>query len=484
MKRRNKKRQAIQSRMVFIIGLLLCLYPVASHLLAQLDQTDLVDTYLNQSAQIDQAAIELAIEQAQQYNRLLYQTQGNAIGELKETLLSQEKYQALLNLSGNGVMASIEIPAIQVNLPVYHGTAEVVLQKGAGHVEMTSLPIGGVNTRCVLSGHRGLPSSWLFTRLDELEEGDLFYIHVFNQTLAYQVFEIKVIEPTAVEELRIVEGQDLVSLVTCTPYGINSHRLVVTGKRIAFEQQSYLDIQPSIPSLRETVLLILPLLFIFIAFLRWYLDRKEHQKSMRRNNSKKRRHTASVLLFVLLMTTSVQASEVGSIRIVLADTTDHCDKADVQFDLVQVAKIVDGQYVWRDDLAEVPLDLNHMETAEALKEAAKQLASLHLKADYVLKTDETGNCLQTNLAQGVYLLSVNDQADYEEMEPMLISLPYHLDQETLLYDVEITPKHQPLSETVPDTGIDDRSPYMVLAALASFGIAGWRYDVRKRKKQE
>ena len=148
-------------------------------------------------------------------------------------------YLDVLNLSGDGVMGYIEIPRISVRLPIFHGSDDEVLQKGAGHIEQTFLPVGGEGSHAVITGHRGLPSAELFTRLDELEQGDLFYIHVLDEVLAYEVDQITVVLPTELENIRAVEGEDLVTLVTCTPYAVNTHRLLVRGRRTEYVPQEY-----------------------------------------------------------------------------------------------------------------------------------------------------------------------------------------------------------------------------------------------------
>ena len=145
-------------------------------------------------------------------------------------------YQNLLNV--NGTMGYLVIPKINVNLPIYHGTSDATLQKGVGHLEGTSLPVGGAGTHAVLTGHTGLPSARLFTDLTELAEGDVFYVHVLSEVLAYQVDQIKVVEPTDTGDLQLTPGQDYVTLMTCTPYGINDHRLLVRGTRIAYDPQT------------------------------------------------------------------------------------------------------------------------------------------------------------------------------------------------------------------------------------------------------
>ena len=149
----------------------------------------------------------------------------------------QAQYESLLDISGTGIMGYIEIPSINVSLPIYHGTSDSVLQIAVGHLDWTSLPVGGESTHCVLSGHRGLPSAKLFTNLDQIVEGDTFIIRVLDEVLTYEVDRILIVEPEDVTALQIESGKDLCTLVTCTPYGINSHRLLVRGHRVETEQE-------------------------------------------------------------------------------------------------------------------------------------------------------------------------------------------------------------------------------------------------------
>ena len=196
-------------------------------------------------------------------------------------------YTSVLNISDDGVMASVEIPKIGVNLPIYHGTSEETLTKGVGHIQSTSLPIGGKSTHSVLTGHTGLPSAELFTKLDLLKENDIFYIHVLDEILTYKVYEIKVILPDEIDELRVVNDDDLLTLVTCTPYGINSHRLLVKARRTEYEEYVPSNDNQSQYTLAETVkhnyfvigLIIggIILLMIFIVVI--IIKRKNSKKS-------------------------------------------------------------------------------------------------------------------------------------------------------------------------------------------------------------
>lgn len=249
---------------MFLAGFCLCIYPVVGSALFGRNQKDKIQTYEKAVEEISKEELDMELEQAVFYNQQLFQTQGRLLSDSDRRGLSSERYEELLNLWQTGMMCSIEIPKISVYLPVYHGTDETVLSAGIGHLEGSSLPVGGENTRCVLAGHRGLPSAKLFTRLDELEVSDLFYIHTLDQVLAYQITEIEVLKPEETDALRIVPEKDLVSLVTCTPYGINTHRLVVTGERVAYEQITYEKQEPKIPSIRELGFVIVPLTALFL----------------------------------------------------------------------------------------------------------------------------------------------------------------------------------------------------------------------------
>lgn len=213
---------------LLLIGLSLLLYPTVSDYWNSFHQTRAIATYAENVAALDNASYDAIWDAARQYNR-------NLLNRSNSFLLSEEQkaeYESLLDISGQGVMGYIEIPEIDVSLPIYHGTEDPVLQVAIGHLEWTSLPVGGESTHCVLSGHRGLPSAKLFTNLDKLREGDTFLLRVLDEILTYEVDQILIVEPQDTAALEIVEGQDYCTLVTCTPYGINTHRLLVRGHRI------------------------------------------------------------------------------------------------------------------------------------------------------------------------------------------------------------------------------------------------------------
>ena len=213
---------------ILLIGLSLLLYPTVSDYWNSFHQTRAIATYAENVAALDNASYDAIWDAARQYNR-------NLLNRSNSFRLSEEQkaeYERLLDVSGVGIMGYIEIPEIDVSLPIYHGTEDSVLQVAVGHLEWTSLPVGGKSTHCVLSGHRGLPSAKLFTNLDKLREGDTFLLRVLDEILTYEVDQILIVEPQDTAALEIVEGQDYCTLVTCTPYGINTHRLLVRGHRI------------------------------------------------------------------------------------------------------------------------------------------------------------------------------------------------------------------------------------------------------------
>lgn len=214
--------------LVFLVGLSLLLYPSVSDYWNSLHQSRAIAGYAGQVAELDDSTYEALWEEAQAYNRSL-PGKPNRFRLTDEEL---EEYEGYLSISATNVIGYIEIAKINCRLPIYHGTDESVLQVGVGHLEGSSLPVGGESTHTVISGHRGLPSARLFTDLDQLETGDTFRLCVLDEILTYEVDQIRIVEPQEIEELEIVEGEDYCTLVTCTPYGINSHRLLVRGHRI------------------------------------------------------------------------------------------------------------------------------------------------------------------------------------------------------------------------------------------------------------
>lgn len=213
--------------LVLIAGLSLLIYPSLSNYWNSFTQSQVIVDYTKQIENLDEEKYDRIIAEAAAYNESL-------LGRRNHYLLDDEQkaeYNELLNISGIGIMGYIEIPSISCTLPVYHGTSDAVLQIAVGHLDWTSLPVGGESTHCVLSGHRGLPSAKLFTDLDKVAVGDTFVLRILDEVLTYEVDQILIVEPHETEALLIEEGKDYCTLVTCTPYAINTHRILVRGER-------------------------------------------------------------------------------------------------------------------------------------------------------------------------------------------------------------------------------------------------------------
>ena len=228
MKKKNNNWTTVFLVLLLLAGVSLLLYPSLSDYWNSMHQTRAIASYAETVSQLDTAQYDEMWKAAQDYNRSLAQR------ETAFALTDEQKaaYESLLDVSGLGVMGYIEIPEIDCSLPIYHGTEESVLQVAVGHLEWSNLPVGGEGTHCVLSGHRGLPSAKLFTNLDKLAVGDTFLLRVLDEVLTYEVDQILIVEPEQVDALGIVPGEDYCTLVTCTPYGINTHRLLVRGHRV------------------------------------------------------------------------------------------------------------------------------------------------------------------------------------------------------------------------------------------------------------
>lgn len=236
----------------FLIGLGITFYPMLSSRWNAYRESRLVSEY---QKHIDSDAgserYREMIEKAQAYNRTLDVPSVPDAFSIRDGIQDKE-YEALLNESGTGLIGTVEIPAININIPIYHYTTSDSLEKGAGHLLGSALPVGGESTHCVISAHRGLPNQKLFTDLNLMESGDVFYFHVLDQTFAYKVDQILTIEPAEVESLSVVYGKDYATLVTCTPYAVNTHRLLVRGYRIPYSDEEYEEVVQNVEQRTDT----------------------------------------------------------------------------------------------------------------------------------------------------------------------------------------------------------------------------------------
>ena len=257
--------------LVLIIALSVLLYPTVSNYLNSKNSSTIAENYDRDVREMTDTEKQKMWDDAVAYNRTLVGNTSFSDPFSGDAEDRDEVYESLLNVDGNGMMGYIKIPKIDVMLPVYHGTEEKVLQVAAGHISTSSLPVGGESTHTVLTGHRGLPSARLFTDLDQIVEGDIFYLNILDRTLAYKVDQILTVLPHETEALEITEGEDYATLVTCTPYAINTHRLLIRGHRIP-----YVEAVAAVPDEAdgfyipfEILVLLIALLILLVVFIIW-----------------------------------------------------------------------------------------------------------------------------------------------------------------------------------------------------------------------
>lgn len=257
----RRKLSTILFVIVFLAGLSLLLYPTVSDYWNSFHQSRAIASYVDAVDNTDEQKLEEMRQAAEAYNEKLLSKQDRY--DMSDS--DRAEYESLLDVSGTGVMGYVEIPSINVSLPIYHGTDNTILQIGVGHIEGTSLPVGGASTHCAVSGHRGLTSSKLFTDIDQMAEGDTFKLYVLGETLTYEVDQIRIVLPDELNDLKIEEGQDYCTLITCTPYGVNSHRLLIRGHRIANDAQGLIveDVR-QIQPLHEAIVLGILFLVLYI----------------------------------------------------------------------------------------------------------------------------------------------------------------------------------------------------------------------------
>ena len=256
--------------LMIVVGLGIILFPLISNQVNEIHYQEVIGTYDDTVTQRTEIENDQMLIKAREYNSFLSSTKIVDVFQNPVQTNSSE-YLSILNVDDNGMMGYISIPKIDVRIPIYHGTSSDILQKGVGHLEGSSLPVGGESTHAILSAHRGLPSSRLFTDLDQLKEGDIFYIYVLDEVLAYQVDQVLVTEPSETEALKIVDGKDYITLVTCTPYAVNTHRLLVRGERIEYnkqvEEQTVEDRSLSTADIILYVSLVIAILLIVITII-------------------------------------------------------------------------------------------------------------------------------------------------------------------------------------------------------------------------
>lgn len=268
-KKRKMTIKDIIRLLVLVVAFAVLLYPTVSSYINEKNGSKVVSNYDAESVRLSNSEKEKMLADARAYNKEML-SNIDLIDPFSQGETSVDaRYESLLNMDGSGMMGYIRIPKIKVEIPIYHGTSESVLQAGVGHFWGTSLPVGGESTHTVLTGHRGLPTKTLFTNMDKLVKGDVFYIKVLDETLAYKVDQILTVLPEETDALSIVPGQDYATLVTCTPYAINTHRLLVRGHRIPYEEAVKIEKNTStgIELSFTTKVLIVTLGIIFIGLI-------------------------------------------------------------------------------------------------------------------------------------------------------------------------------------------------------------------------
>lgn len=268
--------------LIFLVGLGFISYPTVSNLWNQAHQSKAIATYSKQVEKLDDSENKKMLKAARKYNKSLLKKSDH----WKLSKKDKKKYESLLDVSGTGIMGYIEVPKIDCSLPIYHGTDEGALQIAIGHLEGSSLPVGGKSTHCVLSGHRGLPSARLFTDLDQMEEGDIFILNILGRKLAYEVDQIKVVLPEEMSDLEIEEGKDLCTLVTCTPYGINTHRLLVRGHRTKYVEKKVEEEQKKVQTKKTDIRLMIAggtgVLILLIIIIVIVIKRRRKRRNQQR----------------------------------------------------------------------------------------------------------------------------------------------------------------------------------------------------------
>lgn len=416
----------------FWIGAFLLMLPFLLQFLDAKSQENVISTYWEEIEALEKSELEECILEAKEYNQQLFEA----------TKAVEREYQELLDLSNNGIMGTIEIPRISLKLPIYHGTTEEVLSKGIGHLKESSLPVGGENVHSVLTGHRGLPNAQLFTRLDELEEKDIFFVRICNEVFTYQVKEIRVVKPEEVDILEIRSEMDLVSLITCTPYGLNTHRLVVTGERVEeLEAENIEEITKKNPiSIRALLLLLIIVIFALIAVVRNVIGRKRKCTL---------KQWMMLLMILLLCVPMNSLAKEGTVEIVIPD---HNQK---QIEYAKVGDIKKDLFVLKEEYARSGIDLNSLETAREIQEAAKRLNAM-LKETVLIEKSGNTNTIISDLEEGVYLFRIKEKYGWN---PILIYIPTQIESDKeRIYNITIIPKYGENMDT-PETGWEDYSEY-------------------------
>lgn len=469
--------------LIFLVGLSVMLYPSVSDAVNRKHQSRAVAGYAEEVEQLSDADYQTYFDAADAYNRQL-NTTPNAF--YKPDLVSG--YAQTLDISGTGIMGYITIPKISVELPIYHGTDEGVLQVAAGHLEGSSLPVGGAGTHAVISAHRGLPSAKLFTNLDELEVGDRFTITVLNRVLTYEVDQISIVLPTEIDQLLPTEGMDYVTLMTCTPYGINTHRLLVRGKRVE-TTESQKHIRVAADAFRIEPIIVAPILAIpmLLAALVGVLVAPHLRKRSREggnNIMKSIRDRLAVLLMLCLLVwgavpalaaETVDETRIGSIKVLLCDTETAAPLQGGELTLYRVASVskngADMSFTYVNGFENCGIALDNVSESALASRLAEKVTQ---NAQAVTKTvNDSGIAVFGDLKAGLYLIVQKQAAEgYDAIQPFLVTVPI-MENGQYVYDVDAHPKAGTSSRKTTQTPPTQE----VLSALPQTGQLNWPVPV-------
>lgn len=497
----RQKIYNIVTVVLVLAGVAVLMYPLAGNVWNQFQQNRVAEGYAEAVSEYSGEERDLIRQEAVEYNREL----------LKDEVIVdpfdpanakkvQEGYDEILDFQEDGVMGMLEIPCIKVKLPVYHGTSEEVLQKAVGHLEQTSFPVGGKGTHAVLSGHRGLPDAELFSNLNLMETGDVFFLDVLGEKLAYRVDRIRTVEPDQLEDLAIAAGEDYVTLMTCTPYAINSHRLLVRGTRIPYvEAMRLTEGEKEKGSVLHLYLeVVLAGILLAILFVIWRVRRKRSRKKQKRKK-RKRQIGMSVLLLAGILQAGpclfvkaagqpeYDAQRRCSITVQLAETG--TGKKQVTLACYQTGRLQmhggepDGAELLA-QYAQLDLNLDALDKAEQHRKTAEKLTGYIRKHPEIRpvkteRTDENGSCTFSYLEPGIYLLVQEDGFDtYGKIQNFLVRVPYQ-ENDGWEYGIQTVTKAEKPGESGKTAKTGDEfqkgSLLLVLAAvLIGTGALYWR----------
>ena len=469
--------------LIFLVGLSVMLYPSVSDAVNRKHQSRAVASYAEEVEQLSDADYQTYFDAADAYNRQL-NTTPNAF--YKPDLVSG--YAQTLDISGTGIMGYITIPKISVELPIYHGTDEGVLQVAAGHLEGSSLPVGGAGTHAVISAHRGLPSAKLFTNLDELEVGDRFTITVLNRVLTYEVDQISIVLPTEIDQLLPTEGMDYVTLMTCTPYGINTHRLLVRGKRVeTTESQKHIRVAADAFRIEP---IIVARFWPSRCYLRhWSVCWLPHicasaAREGGNNIMKSIRDRLAVLLMLCLLVwgavpalaaETVDETRIGSIKVLLCDTETAAPLQGGELTLYRVASVskngADMSFTYTNGFENCGIALDNVSESALASRLAEKVTQ---NAQAVTKTvNDSGIAVFGDLKAGLYLIVQKQAAEgYDAIQPFLVTVPI-MENGQYVYDVDAHPKAGTASRKTTQTPPTQE----VLSALPQTGQLNWPVPV-------